>query len=448
MPSADGSFIRPRPVIGAMLLATLACLPLGWAHLAPVGGFDLTLPYFATLGLGGALLMQAARTGVALRDMASRCAPWLLLYAVYLCLLGLNVAGLPSKGIVLRQVFFMSCGLTVACAILVIGADRRFLRLGGLAAILGFVATTEVLSWQLGLSWITAAERFFLRGDLDFVVYDFLRSVFALAQPEAAEVPAAFKNAAAAALLIALVVFRASGPVGARDRWGTVVTVLTLIVLLLLNTRSVLVVVLAALPAVAAIGAIRAPRPTPEALVLKTALVAAGLAAAALLLWNGTAATSVLEERFAFSDPSTGGRLHLNAAALAGIERNPLTGNGLVETDGHLVHNLFLGAWLHAGLAAFLLVSSVYLMILIGWAHFVFRAMAQRGFWVLPLRVEWIAVLPILPLFRVWIAGDAGHPGFPEWIALAVFFAFAVANARARSALSRPTPAVGGLRPA
>jgi hypothetical protein len=51
----------------------------------------------------------------------------------------------------------------------------------------------------------------------------------------------------------------------------------------------------------------------------------------------------------------------------------------------------------------------------------------------LPMRAEWVAVMPLLPLFRVWVAGDAGHPDFASWIAIFAFVAVVHANRKERS---------------
>jgi hypothetical protein len=43
--------------------------------------------------------------------------------------------------------------------------------------------------------------------------------------------------------------------------------------------------------------------------------------------------------------------------------------------------------------------------------------------------------MPLLPLFRVWVAGDAGHPDFASWIAIFAFVAVVHANRKERSGL-------------
>jgi hypothetical protein len=99
---------------------------------------------------------------------------------------------------------------------------------------------------------------------------------------------------------------------------------------------------------------------------------------------------------------------------------------------------------MHAGLVAFLLVIFTYLMVVVGWFVFLVRVLSQPGYWVLPARPEWIAILPI---FRVWITGDAGHPSFAEWITLCAFFGMILTNRLAKGA-SMNSAAMGSRKAA
>lgn len=430
----------PHRATALMLVAVLAALPLGWIPVAALGGFDLTLPYAMTLLLGLVLLARFGDTLITLRDLSGLIAPWLVVYLFYLVLLAISVAGLPSNGIVVRQMFFLTCGLTVACALSLLGANARALRLGGALAILGFLLVTEVYARQIGLGWITALQRFFGSGDLDFVIYRFLREIFRTAQGGDPEVAASVKNAVAAGLFTALLLFRAGHDRPTADRRGQVLTGVGLVVLLMLNTRSVLLMVVVALPLAALIATVRQPQFSARGLLVAALLALAGLATVILALSSETAALSVFEDRFAFGDNSVGGRFRQIEMALSGIEQNILFGSGLREIDGQLVHNLFLGAWLHGGLLAFLLVLGAYGALVVIWSRFLLEILTQPGSWVLPLRAEWIAVLPMMPLFRVWISGDAGHPEFSSWISLFAFCAILQVNRRARSAVFSPAP--------
>ena len=121
--------------------------------------------------------------------------------------------------------------------------------------------------------------------------------------------------------------------------------------------------------------------------------------------------------------------------ALERIAQHPLTGSGFYEVGGFQVHNLFLNAWMNAGILAFLLVVSFYLILVGRWVAFVWSLVRHPERWVLPLAPEWVAPLPLLPFFRVWLSGDGGNLFLGEWIAVAAFLGLILANDLKRMAL-------------
>lgn len=413
--------------------AVLGFLTLTWIPLTSLGGFDLTLPYAMALVLGLLLLLSFGRASVALREMLADAGPWLVAYLGYLLVLSIRLAGTANNGIMIRQSFFLLCGMVVACSIVLLRANPKPLRRGGAFAIIGFLVVTEYYARQIGLSWSVALQRFFGSGDLGFVVYEFLREIFRTAQFGDVEVVASVKNTVAVGLFTALIFFRAGHSHTPVDWKGRILTGVVLVVLFLLNTRSVLVIAAVALPMALTIASIRNPQHSARKMVASCVVVMFAAALAVVILSWDTAAISIFENRFAFDDHSSSGRVLQIQQALAGIEQNILTGSGLTEFNGQLVHNLFLGAWLHGGLGAFLLVVTFYLGLLGGWLSFLFQISAHRDAWVLPMRAEWVAVMPLLPLFRVWVAGDAGHPDFASWIAIFAFVAVVHANRKERS---------------
>ena len=96
---------------------------------------------------------------------------------------------------------------------------------------------------------------------------------------------------------------------------------------------------------------------------------------------------------------------------------------------------MFLYAWGYGGVIAFLLVVMFYVTVLWRWMSLLFAITRNSGYWVLPLGVEWIAALPVLPLFRMWLSGEGGIMKFGEWLALSVFFGCLAANELCRRAL-------------
>lgn len=425
------------------LTASLAALPLGWIHLGSLGGFDMRLSSGMVLLLGAALMIVPGRLAYALRHMPQWSVAWLTLYALYLLVLSLKLAGLPNNGIVVRQIFFVLCALTVGGAIVALRADPTTLRRGGLLGILGFMALTETVARANGLSWTLAVERF-LWGDLDFLIYGFFRELFRIAGPDGIDVPASEKNAVAVALLTVVMFYRAAHSGSSTDWSGRVMFFAAATIILLMNTRSVLVVMALALVAATLLRALR-ERPRGADLISKGLLALGAAGALGLMLSEYAVAFSSIQDRFAFDDASSSGRLDQLRFAVERIEGSVLLGTGLAEINGQLVHNLFLGAWMHAGLPAFLLITTAYAVMLCIWLLWVLHALTRPTYWVLPVRLEWVAVLPMLFFFRVWVAGDAGHPGFGEWIGFVSFKAFMIANTLARRGVNEPR-LVGGLQ--
>lgn len=424
--------MTPAPVARGLLPLALSLvigsLPFAWVPIANIGGFDLRLPYATALLLGGVLCLFPGKLAQGLRHLVPAMAPWLVVYALYLVVLFFGLAGGGSKGMIVRQVFFLLCGGVVALAIIATQADPKVFRRGGLLAICGFLAVSEALAWQLGLSWITVIRHLASTGDIEFVFYQFLKEMFQLVLPPGTEAQASDKNAVAVALLTALFLVRAGCSQGGSDRLGQVITVLTLAVLVILNTRSALLLAAIGLPLAGWIGTVRDGVRDLGEFTVKSVLFFGIMIGAIVVLSMESAATALIDSRFSFSDASSGNRFDQYAWAMQRIESAPLWGSGMGEFKGQPIHNLFLGAWMHAGLFAFVLVGLAYLMVVVGWFVFVVRVTAQKGSWVMAARAEWIAVLPLVPLFRVWIAGDAGHPSFVETTSLCAFMALIVTN--------------------
>jgi O-antigen ligase len=144
-----------------------------------------------------------------------------------------------------------------------------------------------------------------------------------------------------------------------------------------------------------------------------------------------------MSDRFSFEDQSTASRVQQYEAAVVKIKEHPLIGNGYFELDGKPIHNLFLSSWVHAGLAAFVLVLAFYLALLGRWLSILLTVITYPERWVIPIAFEWIAPLPILPLFRVWLSGDGGHLFLGEWLALSAFLGIVLANDLKRRSLAR-----------
>lgn len=412
------------------LLLIFAALPFQWVTLGQVGGFEMKLPYAAALLLIfiGLLRPRVVTEGVAI---LRRAGPWMVPYLVYLLLLLVLLHDTAGRSIVLRQVFFLSISAGVMAWMLAAGGLRQTLRAGAAIFLIAFFVGTEAIARSLGTSWVEALSRFFLAADLNYVVYGFFRAIFNAGYPEGdVEIAASQKNILGGSIFFALVVFRAAGRQGRRDLAGLFATVLCLIVLVMINSRSVLIVTgIGGLMALV-ISEARRPHHAAAVLLLKGMVFVSALFVVALVLLTDNPLSQVMADRFAFDDPSTGARVDQFGWALERAEANFLSGGGFAELNGQAVHNLFLGALSHAGIVAATSVMAAYLLAVAAWARFVLRVTLQPATWRLGLRVEWVVALPLLPLFRVWVAGDAGHPGFTEWLSLTVFFALVWINAR------------------
>jgi len=413
----------------AVFYLLFALMPLQWMVIGSFGGFTLRPSYLAILAM---FVIVATRPKLinAMQSVVARHGIWLLPYTLYVAWLTLAMVGTPGQGIAFRQVFFLLSFLAAASIFAQTGVRAATVRrLGGLA-LLSFIVVTEYLASKVGQSWTIAIPRFLTTGDLDYIIYGFFRATFnAVENARGTEVGAAEKNALSVAVFTAGVLFRMGAPRSAPDRLGQAVMAGVIFLLVLLNTRSVLLVAIAGLPLALWLGIARNGIGNLPALASKSLLLFAGAAVALLIVSSGHAVFEALSTRFSFGDSSTVSRFHQWNWALSRIEGNVLTGAGYGEIDGHPVHNLFLGAWMHAGLGAFLLVTGAYLAFLAIWLRHLTDTVLRPKVWHLDLRPEWIALLPMTPLFRVWLSGDAGHPVFVEWMGLAVFCGALTANA-------------------
>ena len=67
----------------------------------------------------------------------------------------------------------------------------------------------------------------------------------------------------------------------------------------------------------------------------------------------------------------------------------------------------------------------------------VWMVLNRPSSWVLPIEPEWVAVLPILPLFRAQVSGGGAFT-LIEWSCLAFFFGLTARNRLERTKVARP----------
>ena len=423
-----------------------ACMCILWVTLGTIGPFAIKLPY---LMLAGGILyaVSSARRMTASLQFVRQNAIWILPLVIYLAHLTFVLYGSAGQNMPLRQLFYLLGSCALAGSLAVTRDLPSVVRMGAALALGLFILVVEILARTIGLSWIDALVEFVRSGDLHFVVYKFFREVFnSLEANTDTTVVASQKNGIAVCVLTAALLFRSGSSKPAQDKIGMIVLGLALILLFLLNTRSVLIVAGVSLLMALAIHSVMRPANV-SSLVLK-GLMAFALVVVAVGYTNLEGpAVGTMSDRMAFEDRSTASRLEQYQVALKKIGDQPVVGNGYFELDGRPIHNLFLSSWVQAGLPAFLLVVAFYLALLGRWLSLVWTIAKTPKRWVIPVAFEWIAPLPILPLFRVWISGDGGHLFLGEWIALSAFFGMVLANDLKRQNVFMRRSVDVGLRP-
>lgn len=412
-----------------------SALCLQWVEVGTMGTFSLKLPYLA-LALVILYVFTGPRKLVDAALMVRRNAFWIAPFAAYLVIIGLIQAGSPAANSAPRQLLYVIGSIALAGSLAATPRLARTFRLGAALGVVMLIFAVEMLARSIGLSWFRAISEF-ASGNLKFVTYSFFREVFNTVDPTGDPMGASTKNEVAVGVLVLGLLFRSATRSPSRDIVGMIFMALALGLLLLLNTRSVLIAAGLSLLLAIIVGAGSQPQRSIVPLLLKGAGAVALVALAAGASLPADDLSSTLSERFAFADNSTSARLEQYRAALEAIERHPLTGNGYFQVGTHVVHNLFLNAWVQGGLAAFLLVVTFYGGLLVSWVLFVWRAIKRPRAWVLPIAPEWIAPLPIMPLFRVWSSGDGGNMYLGEWVAISCFFGCCLANELRSRAVAR-----------
>ena len=423
-----------RTIINPLtLLLAVSCLQ--WVYVAQIGTITVLVTYVA-LGL---LILSTAVTRRRVKATflyLRKNLAWLGPVLIYLIIMTLVLWDSKAQNFSPRQILFALGGIGAAVAIITARRPAQLFRVGaGLGIVIFFIAV-EFLARRVGLSWADAAREMFQRGNLNFVVYNFLNAVFNSVDPTSGDTfGASTKNDVANPLLVLALVFRAASPRPHKDVLGMVVLGGCLVLLVMLNDRSVIIAAAASVLIATVVSAFVRPVSSLPILAAKLAAVLAMVIAAIASLTARSGFFAEMNDRFSFNDKSTNARLGQYHGAVEMIGRHPITGNGFFTVNGFAVHDVFLYAWGYGGVIAFLLVVMFYVTVLWRWMSLLFAITRNSEYWVLPLGVEWIAALPVLPLFRMWLSGEGGIMKFGEWLALSVFFGCLAANELCRRAL-------------
>lgn len=416
------------------LTLMLATLCIQWVVLASFGSYTVKLPYFALAAIIVFAAVDARRVTACLMFVRQNAA-WILTFILYAILLTAAVFGSPAQNVGVRQLFYLAGCIAFAGSLAAARNISGILRFGSGLAVVLFIVLVEITARQIGMSWVDAVGEFFSSGNLRYVVYTFLREVFNAANPsDDVNFVTSQKNAIAVCVLICGLLFRCASTRPWRDITGMAFLTVVGLLLLMLNTRSVIIV--GALSVLLAI-TLRVFAGQAQNLPFLAFKGLATVAAVAIFfaVSEPSPVSDLMADRFSFDDTSTDSRMLQADAAIDRIAQHPLTGSGFYEVGGYQVHNLFLNAWMNAGILAFLLVASFYLILVGRWVGFIWSLVRYPERWVLPLAPEWVAPLPLLPFFRVWLSGDGGNLFLGEWIAVAAFLGLLMANQLRRTAL-------------
>jgi hypothetical protein len=374
--------------------------------------------------------VMSVYTPAAMYRVLLRTAPWFLAYVVYLLFLVPALSGTQATGLLMKQALFVTGFLCIATYFSRVDDPSRSLRLGGIAGLLIYLAFTEFSAFVIGKSMLGAVAEFLTTGSYKALIYGFFRPVFnSLESGADLAFVASLTNSIAVSLLVLALCFRTGYRKSGLDVLGTGVMVVVLLFGLLLNSRSVVLAGIACM-AFSFLFRLAAVRKVSLLELLYWCIAGLGATAAlvAITMRDSSALDSILTA-FTFEDNSAESRLNQFSWAFGLIEDSIFFGHGYVETDTGLpIHNLFLSSWAYTGLGGFLVVIVFYLGLLATWLRWLWMVVTIPRYWKLSVRAEWVAVLPILPLFRVWISGAGGLPAYGEWIALAVFVGLVMRN--------------------
>ena len=343
----------------------LASLCAEWFAVAEAGPFTIKLPFVALFIVIVFALSSARRINACLM-FARHNVAWIVPFLVYLLLLSAALYGSPAQNTVPRQFFYFVGALALAGTLSVTPRFKTVCRLGAGLSIVVFLGVVEIAAHRLGLSWVDAVGQFVTSGDLHFVVFTFLKTVFSSLNSNDVNLATSVKNAIAVCILVSALIFRSASSKPSRDLLGMLHMSVAIGLMILLNTRSVLIAGGAGILLAIVIRFIINPGRGAAILGVK-ALTAVAAIIMVISFMDSAAVTGLMADRFSFEDTSAEARVEQYQVALDRIEQHPWMGSGYYLVDGYPVHNLFLSAWMNAGLGAFLAALAFYLVLVAKW---------------------------------------------------------------------------------
>ena len=452
----------PRPFrllsVDLPVVFALAVVPVIWPTLLSIGPTTIEPFHLAVLLVVGVTLCQP-RCLIAAVAIVRDNIVFVAFFTLYLFLLSVSflhsMEGSAFRELIVKQSAFAAFAACIAARVASMPDAGRTLYVGGIAGLLAFFAVLSLSAQAAGVGLLDALVSLGQSGDYKAWVYKFLKpALSSFAAPvvgNAEEIAAARKNNIASGLLVCLLCY-IIGHVSRRtavSRQFLHYSLLGLFLasLLMMLSRSVMLsLILSVLPIVA----VKILRGRDPLFIVAAFATATSLMLAYLLVPQGI--IDGLAARFFDDTTSFESRLSSYSEAFKVIEQNLVYGVGLGgRIDEKTVHNLFLYAWLQAGVLAFL-------VIFVAWSYLVFRVLEHLwrllvdNTWTTRGEITlhaWIAALPIMALMRVWVSGG-GTLNFAAWLSIGVFLGLLARHRRPspvprRLPAADPSPAPTGL---
>jgi hypothetical protein len=421
------------------MLLCFSFMGIYWFKVAELGEFSLEAYHVGMLCIVTATCASFYSPAPIFRVLVY-CTPWFLAYLAYLIFFIPAAAGTPAVGLLVRQTLFVAGFLCIAAYFLRTRTPAKSLRRGALIGFVLYIAFTEYSARQIDKSLVTATADFLASGSFRNLTYGFFRPVFnSFEDGTDLAFVASLTNSVAVSLLVLCICFRIGYAKRGLDVIGVLFTLSTIVFALLLDARSV---VLAAFVSFLVAFLIRLMTARAVSLTEMLGWCFAVIVFVSVVYVAAIGSTSALDSiasAFQFRDSSVESRWSQYSWALGLIEDRLIWGHGYLENEqGYPIHNLFLSSWAYSGFVGFALISMFYFGLVFAWLRWLYLAITRQDYWTLTLRPEWVAVLPVLPLFRMWISGAGGLPGYGEWIALGVFVGLVMRNDLERRSMAEP----------
>ena len=429
----------PALVVGIMFL------PVVWGTLFNIGAFSLEpfhISMFIIIGLTFIRPSHYARALAILRHN------WIFFvgFFIYLFINLLSyIKTLDTKALdayVIKQVAFVILCAAVAVRVTNCRILTPSLYIGGLLSIFTFLAALSLSAYTSGTSLVDAFGNLVATGNYQAWTFGFLRHIFNAFSTHGAAADLDFitslKNNVATGLLIAYICFRAGATrfigVPAARALDICVSAAFLVCIVMMLSRSVVLALIMVFMVVILVDAVARNSAT----IIISLL---GAAAAVMILFMALPDTVVHALAQRFEDTSSyESRVEVYAMAIPLIEKNFWFGYGigaLLPDPDASIHNLFLSAWFNTGILGFLSSAWFWLTAVLMVCLRILEVMLGRykSSYQLTIFHAWIAVVPIMGLFRCWLIGG-GNLNFSAWFALGLFFGVLYREATMRARLT------------